>query len=107
MTGGAIYTGTVKRIPPVVSYSVLRLATFALPLVILLLLGIEPWIATVLAALIGLSISYIFLRRPREAVSRDLYELRHGQRTSAPEDEAAEDSATDAPASAPRSGSER
>lgn len=101
------YTGRVKRIPPVVSYTVLRLATFAVPLVVLLVLGIEPWIATVLAALIGLSVSYIALRRPREAVSRDLYDLRHGKRARAADDEAAEDSATDATASAPDSRSER
>lgn len=93
------YTGGVKRIPPVVSYSVLRLLTFAVPLALLLVLGIEPWIATVLAALIGLSVSYIFLRRPREAVSRELYELRHGSKTQVSEDENAEDAFTDATAS--------
>ena len=89
----------MKRIPPVVSYTVLRLAAFAVPLAILLILGIEPWIATVLAALIGLSLSYIVLRTPREAVSRDLYELRHGAKDRTADDESAEDSATDAAAS--------
>jgi hypothetical protein len=88
----------VKRIPPVVYYTVLRLLTFAVPLTVLLLLGIEPWIATVLAALIGLSVSYIFLQRPREAVSRDLYELRHGAKKPAV-DENAEDAVSDAAAS--------
>lgn len=90
----------MKRIPPVVYYTVLRLAAFAIPLTILLFLGIEPWIATVLAALIGLSVSYIFLRTPREAVSRDLYDLRHGSKGKASGDEDAEDSVTDAAASA-------
>ena len=93
------YTGTVKSIPPVVYYTVFRLAAFAVPLALLLVLGIEPWIATVLAALIGLSISYIFLRRPREAVSRDLYDLRHGSKAGNSDDEAAEDTVTDAAAS--------
>ncbi|MET0480017.1 MAG: DUF4229 domain-containing protein [Mycetocola sp.] len=88
----------MKRIPPVVYYTVLRLLTFAVPLAVLLLLGIEPWIATVLAALIGLSVSYIFLQRPREAVSRDLYQLRHGSKEAA-EDESTEDAASDAAAS--------
>ena len=101
------YTGGVKRIPPVVYYTVLRLATFAIPLVVLLVLGIEPWIATVLAALIGLSVSYIALRRPREAVSRDLYGLRHGSKSGTAEDEDAEDTVTDAAASATDSRSER
>lgn len=80
------------------TYSVLRLLTFAVPLAVLLLLGIEPWIATVLAALIGLSVSYIFLKAPRDQVSRDLYELRHGAKPAA-DDESAEDSVTDATAS--------
>ncbi|MBG6237299.1 hypothetical protein IWX78_000242 [Mycetocola sp. CAN_C7] len=96
----------MKSIPPVVYYTVLRLLAFALPLTLLLLLGIEPWIATVLAALIGLSISYIALRTPREAVSRDLYELRHGSKTPAG-DEDAEDSVTDAAASDPGSRTDR
>lgn len=77
-------------------YTVLRLAAFAIPLAVLLFLGIESWIATVLAALIGLSVSYIFLRTPREAVSRDLYDLRHGSKNSASGDEDAEDSVTGA-----------
>lgn len=90
----------MKSIPPVVAYTVLRLAAFAVPLALLLVLGIEPWIATVLAALIGLSVSYIFLRRPREAVSRDLYDLRHGSKARTSDDENAEDTVTDATASA-------
>ena len=101
-----LYTGRVKRIPPVVYYTVLRLLTFAVPLTVLLLLGIEPWIATVLAALIGLSVSYIFLQRPRHAVARDLYELRHGTRKVA-DDEDAEDSVSDAAASDPVTRTER
>jgi hypothetical protein len=81
-----------------VYYTVLRLLTFAVPLAVLMLLGITPWIATILAALIGLSVSYIFLQRPREAVSRDLYDLRHGTRKKAA-DENAEDAVSDAAAS--------
>ncbi|HEV7849435.1 MAG TPA: DUF4229 domain-containing protein [Mycetocola sp.] len=96
----------MKRIPPVIYYTVLRLLTFAVPLAVLLLLGIEPWIATILAALIGLSVSYIFLQRPREAVSRDLYELRHGAKKPA-EDENAEDTVSDAAASDTVTRSER
>ena len=97
----------MKSIPPVVYYTVLRLAAFAIPLALLLVLGIEPWIATVLAALIGLSVSYIALRRPREAVSRDLYDRRHGSKPSPTGDEDAEDTATDAAASAADVRSER
>ncbi|RLQ81213.1 DUF4229 domain-containing protein [Mycetocola zhadangensis] len=82
--------------PPVVTYTVLRLLTFAAPLALLLLLNFEPWVATVLAAIIGLSVSYIFLRHPRERVAAELYERRHGNRTPDTQDEDAEDAvATD------------
>ncbi|GHD51215.1 DUF4229 domain-containing protein [Mycetocola manganoxydans] len=93
----------MKRIPPVVYYTVLRLLTFAVPLTLLLLVGIEPWIATVIAALIGLSVSYIFLRGPREAVARDLYNARHGSKETHT-DAAAEDSVTDGATDAAASG---
>ena len=96
----------MKRIPSVVYYTVLRLLTFAVPLAALLFVGIEPWIATVLAALIGLSVSYIFLQRPREAVSRDLYELRHGAKKTA-DDETAEDAVSSPTASDTVSRTER
>lgn len=81
----------VNRIPPVVTYTVLRLLTFAVPLAILLLLNFEPWVATVLAAIIGLSLSYIFLRQPREKIAAELYDRRHGNRTPDSSDEDAED----------------
>lgn len=68
----------MKRIPPVVSYTVLRLLAFLIPLAILLLLRIDGWIAAILAALIGMSVSYITLRRQRDEVALALYEKRHG-----------------------------
>ncbi|PWC04615.1 DUF4229 domain-containing protein [Mycetocola zhujimingii] len=83
----------MKRIPPVVTYTVLRLLAFAVPLALLLFLGFEPWVATVLAAIIGLSLSYIFLRQPREQVAAELYDRRHGNRTPVTADEDAEDTA--------------
>ncbi|MFU8945114.1 DUF4229 domain-containing protein [Mycetocola zhadangensis] len=86
----------MKRIPPVVTYTVLRLLTFAVPLALLLLLNFEPWVATVLAAIIGLSVSYIFLRQPRERVAAELYDRRHGNRTPDTQDEDAEDHVTEA-----------
>jgi hypothetical protein len=85
----------VKRIPPVVTYTVLRLLAFAVPLALLLLLNFEPWVATVLAAIIGLSVSYIFLRHPREKVAAELYERRHGNHVPDTQDEDAEDAVTD------------
>lgn len=67
----------MKAVPVWVYYSVLRVVMFAVPLAILLALGIEWWLAAVLAAVIGLSLSVILLRTPRNSVARDLYEARH------------------------------
>jgi hypothetical protein len=100
----------VKRISPVLVYTVFRLLTFAVPLTALLLMQINPLIATLLAALIGVSLSYIFLRPQREQVSRELYARRHEGKTSphAHDDEDAEDAidadTSDAAATRPASG---
>lgn len=51
---------------------------FVVPFVILMLLSITWWLSAVLAALIGLCLSYIFLRSPREAVAENIYRRRHG-----------------------------
>ena len=67
----------MKAVPAWVYFSVLRVLMFAVPLVVLLVLGIDPWVATLLAAVIGLCLSYIFLRKPRESVARDLYAARN------------------------------
>jgi hypothetical protein len=85
----------VKGIPSWVTYTVLRLLLFVIPLVVLLLLNVEAWVAVVAAALIGLCLSYVLLRRPREAVARDLYEVRHRETPLVSADDAAEDSAVD------------
>lgn len=84
----------MKRISPVLVFTVFRLLTFAVPLTALLVMQINPLIATLLAALIGVSLSYIFLRPQREQVSRELYARRHEGKTSphAHDDEDAEDS---------------
>jgi len=85
----------VKRIPSWITYSVLRLLVFAVPLVILLLLGIVWWLAVIAAALIGLCLSYIFLSRPRNAVSSDLYAVRHRDKPARTEDDDVEDAAVE------------
>jgi hypothetical protein len=86
----------VKRIPPWITYTVLRLLVFAIPLAVLLALGIDWWIAVVAAALIGLCLSYIFLSRPRNAVSTDLYRVRHRDKPVHTVDDDVEDAAVDA-----------
>jgi len=67
----------MKAVPAWLSYSVIRVLMFVVPLGILLALQIEGWLAALLAAVIGLCLSYIFLRTPRENVARDIYAARH------------------------------
>ncbi|AAT88221.1 hypothetical protein ATY41_07450 [Leifsonia xyli subsp. xyli] len=86
----------MKRIPSWLTYSALRLLVFAVPLVILLLLGIIWWASAIAAALIGLCLSYIFLSSPRNAVSTDLYAARHREKPGASPDDDVEDAAVDA-----------
>ena len=74
----------------------LRLLLFAIPLAILLVLRIEWWIAVIAAALIGLCLSYIFLRKPRNAVSKDLYDATHRDKPATTVDDDAEDAVVDA-----------
>ncbi|RWZ51216.1 DUF4229 domain-containing protein [Labedella phragmitis] len=78
--------------PPVLVYTVLRLLAFLVPLGVLLVLRIEPWIAAVLAALIGMALSFILLRSPREQIAKDIYARRHGDHRPDHTDEDAEDS---------------
>ncbi|GIT81413.1 hypothetical protein LLS1_30820 [Leifsonia sp. LS1] len=90
-------------------YTVLRLLVFAIPLAVLLLLGIVWWASVIAAALIGLCLSYIFLSKPRNAVSTELYEVRHREKPLPSVDDEVEDAAVDsasaqpAPEATPRS----
>ena len=59
------------------------------------------WIATLLAAVIGFCVSYIFFRRSREDVARGIYEARHAEKPVVHEDAEAEDGAIDAATSLP------
>lgn len=82
----------------VIAYTLLRLAFFFVPLAILLVLPIfqDFWYLTVVfAALIGLSLSLVFLRGPRERLSRGLDERRRP--SAARRDAEAEDAALDDP----------
>ncbi|MGC0369764.1 DUF4229 domain-containing protein [Microbacterium sp. SLBN-111] len=85
-------------------YTVLRLLAFVVPLGILLLFPVFqelPWLAAVFAALIGLSLSLLFLRRPLDQVTGDLAERREARRaanrrTGAERDADVEDAVVDA-----------
>lgn len=74
----------------------MRLAAFAIPLAIMLWLGMVPWLAALLAAIIGLCVSYIFFSRTRNALSESIYEKRKNKRNATVKsDEDAEDAAVD------------
>lgn len=81
-------------------YSVLRLLAFLVPFGILMLFQIMReyyWLAAIFAALIGLSLSVLFLRGPLEDATAGLAERRVKARTAVT-DEQAEDAAADAAA---------
>ncbi|TFD66357.1 DUF4229 domain-containing protein [Cryobacterium ruanii] len=81
----------MKSVPPWLYYSVLRILMFAVPLAILLSLGFWPWAAAVIAALLGLCLSYLLLGKSRESVARDLYQARHPENESVNPDSEVED----------------
>lgn len=76
-------------------YSVLRLLAFLVPLGILWfffpIFREFWWLAALFAALIGISISLLFLRNPLSDASRAIYEKRSSKVASAPSDEDIED----------------
>ncbi|MGX5681049.1 DUF4229 domain-containing protein [Schumannella luteola] len=61
---------------PWVAYSLLRVGLFLAAFAVLMLLGIEWWLSAIIAAIIGLCVSYIFFGRLRERVTRDIAERR-------------------------------
>jgi hypothetical protein len=68
----------VKHSRPWLYYSILRVALFIVIFTVLMLLSVNPWVATTAAAVVALCLSYIFLKGPRDAVARDIYARRHG-----------------------------
>ena len=79
-------------------YSVLRLLAFLVPFGILMLFPIFRelyWLAAIFAALIGLSLSLLFLRRPLTEVTAGLAERRANAKATTT-DEDVEDAAADA-----------
>jgi hypothetical protein len=85
---------------PLLVYTVLRLLAFLVPLAILWfffpIFREFWWLAAIFAALIGTSISMLFLRRPLSEASTVIHERRQGRGESARQaDAAAEDSVLD------------
>lgn len=74
----------------------MRLAAFAVPLAIMLLLGMIPWLAALLSAIVGLCVSYIFFAKTRNALSESLYEKRAAKNVNPDKDADAEDAEVEA-----------
>lgn len=80
--------------PPAVLYTVLRLAAFLVPFGVMMLVPVlreYAWLSAIFAALIGLSLSVLFLREPRNGFTAEIAARR--RRESAPTDEDVEDAA--------------
>ena len=77
-------------------YTALRILLFVVPLAVLLLAGVNPWMSAAVAAVFGLSASLIFLRRQRESIASELYAARHRETPAVRDDDEAEDAAIDA-----------
>lgn len=80
----------------VVLYTLLRLAFFLVPLGIMMLFPAfwgMWWLAVLFAALIGLSLSIIFLQKPRSEMSEGLYERRRTTKSAREIDEDVENEA--------------
>lgn len=76
-------------------FALLRLLAFFVPFGIMMLFPVlreQYWLAAIFAALIGLSLSMLFLRRPLDHVSTGIAEAR-AARKRAESDEAVEDAA--------------
>ncbi|WOF23614.1 DUF4229 domain-containing protein [Microbacterium betulae] len=90
------------RIRSVVVYSVLRLLAFLVPFGVMMIFPVFQdlwWLAAIFAALIGLSLSILLLRRPLDDVSTSLYtrsqEKQEQRKTGRELDAEAEDAAVD------------
>jgi len=59
-------------VKPWLAYSLIRVGVFAVAFAILMLVGVEWWLAAILAAVIGLCVAYIFFGKLRDAVARDI-----------------------------------
>ena len=86
----------MKSVPVWIWYTALRILLFAVPLAVLLLAGVNPWVSAAVAAVFGLSASLIFLRRQRETIASDLYAARHRETPAVRADDEEEDAAVDA-----------
>ncbi|MCW4456943.1 DUF4229 domain-containing protein [Microbacterium sp. MPKO10] len=85
----------MKRIPPALTYTILRLLAFIVPLVILLFLGFNEWFSAIIAAIIGFAFSLIFLQRSRERVAVAIHDRRTGADAAEPHETPTDEEAED------------
>ena len=76
--------------PAWIKYTLYRILVFAVILVVLLVLQVNPYIATFVAAILGLIISALFFRNTRDRVAIEL--ANRPRRTKTRKDDAEEDS---------------
>ncbi|HEY5223111.1 MAG TPA: DUF4229 domain-containing protein [Microbacteriaceae bacterium] len=74
----------MKAIPHWVTYTALRLLLIIVPLVILMVLGLPWWLSAIIAAVVGLCLSYLLLSGPRHGLARDLDAARKGTKDRTP-----------------------
>lgn len=67
-------------------FTILRLAFLLVPFVVLMLLGIPWWASALIATVIGLCLSYLFLHRQRSDVSEAIEEIRLSPKKDADND---------------------
>ena len=95
----------MKNRAPLLVYTVLRLLAFLVPLAIMWfffpIFREFWWLAAVFAALIGMSISVLFLRAPLTDASSRLHERRAHRASAGQADADAEDEVVDAADAAP------
>ncbi|GLJ81012.1 DUF4229 domain-containing protein [Microbacterium imperiale] len=80
-----------------VVYSILRLLAFIVPFSLMMLFPVMReyyWLSAIFAALIGLSLSMLFLRRPLDDVATSLADRRTRRRSGEVADAEAEDAAS-------------
>ena len=61
---------------PWLNYLLIRIGTFAGILTMLLLLQLDPFFSSMIAAVLALAISLLFFSKQREAVSKAIYDAR-------------------------------
>jgi L-lactate permease len=82
---------------PWIKYTIARLAIFAIALAILLTTRMNPFLATVIAAIVGLALSYIFFRKLRGDVASEFAARNEKPEVVRNVDTEAEDDALDNP----------